>query len=76
LRTVIGQLAMTATPTPAAVDVDDCAVDELGFVGGEVYRCVCDRVRRAERRVQGAVHQGGGGVVLDRGAHDTGGRSR
>jgi hypothetical protein len=28
----------------AAVDVDDRAVDELRFVGGEVYRCVCDRV--------------------------------
>src|ERR1700692_2328120 len=57
----------------AAVDVDDGAVDELRFVGGEVYRCVCDRVRGAERPVRGAVHHCGGGIVLDRGPHDTGG---
>src|SRR3954453_7182483 len=58
---------------PAAIDVDDGAVDELRFVGGEVYRCVCDRVRRAERPVRGAVHHRGGGIVLDRGPHHTGG---
>jgi hypothetical protein len=36
----------------AAVDVDDRAVDELRFVGGEVDRCMRDRVGCAERAVR------------------------
>src|SRR3984893_19504688 len=48
----------------AAVDVDDRAVDELRFVVGEVYRCVCDPFRHAGRPARAAGHKSGPGGGL------------